>query len=64
MCYSSHRDFGWSVRKDAVRKPERQREPAPEERPEPQVQADDDRLWAFLVQDKDTAPEERIREKV
>ena len=57
MCYSSRADFGWDTRKDALRKPEVHREPAPPEaapgkpvdRPEPRTHADDTRLWAFLA---------------
>ena len=61
MCYSSRADFGWDTRKDAVRKPEPHREPAPPEpapgkpldRPEPRAHADDTRLWAFLARRKE-----------
>jgi hypothetical protein len=45
MCYSSHKDFGRSTRKDAAREPEGRRETIPEE---PQVKAEGSRLWAFL----------------
>jgi hypothetical protein len=63
MCYSSRADFGWDTRKDAVRKPEAHREPAPPEaaagkpapvdHSEPRTHADDTRLWAFLARRKE-----------
>ena len=73
MCYSSRADFGWDPRKDAVRKPESQGEPAPPEHPEPRIHADDTRLWAFLARRREPrrrevhAPppvKDRIGEKV
>jgi hypothetical protein len=61
MCYSSRADFGWDTRKDALRKPEVHRAPAPPEaapgkpvdRPEPRTHADATRLWAFLARRKE-----------
>jgi len=73
MCYSSRADFGWDTRKDAVRKPEAHREPAPMDHPEPRTHVDDTRLWAFLARRKEprrqvvharTPMEDRIDEKV
>ena len=74
MCYSSRADFGRDTRKDAVRKPEAHREPAPADGPISHRQpvshshADDTRLWAFLARRKEAhAPgtmQDRIGEKV
>lgn len=68
MCYSSHKDFGRSTRKDAAREPEGRRETIPEELPEPQVKAEGSRLWAFLGRRREHKVEEPIfdltREKV
>jgi hypothetical protein len=79
MCYSSRADFGRDTRKDAVRKPEAHREPAPADGPISHRQpvshshADDTRLWAFLARRKEPrrkeahAPgtmQDRIGEKV
>jgi hypothetical protein len=65
MCYSSHKDFGRSTRKDAAREPEGRRETIPEE---PQVKAEGSRLWAFLDRRREHKVEESIfdltREKV
>ena len=79
MCYSSRADFGRDTRKDAVRKPEAHREPAPADGPVSHRQpvshshADDTRLWAFLARRKEPRRKEvhtntpvqgRIGEKV
>lgn len=54
MCYSSSKDFGWGIRKEAGRKPETKQETpvetpvvTPVETPEPRVKAQDFTFWAF-----------------
>lgn len=68
MCYSSREDFGWGTKKDAVRKPEGLRETTPAEHPEPRVQAEESKLWAFLARRREhQAPKpmaDRIHEKI
>ena len=63
MCYGYNRDFGRDIKKDASREPE--------ERPEPRVEAKDSKFWAFprrsrefTVEEPETAPVDRTREKV
>lgn len=46
MCYSSSKDFGWDVKKEAHRQPEAKQE-TPEETPEQEVRAQDYTFWAF-----------------
>ncbi len=62
MCYSSNRDFGRDIRKDAGRKPE--------EKPAPRAKPAGFKFWAFPQRHRDvpaTAPEPRAeaaRERV
>jgi hypothetical protein len=46
MCYSSSKDFGWSVKKETHRQPEAKQE-TPAETPEQEVKAQDYTFWAF-----------------
>ncbi len=46
MCYSSSKDFGWGIRKEAGREPEAKQDKPPV-RPEPHVTAQDFKFWAF-----------------
>jgi hypothetical protein len=67
MCYSSYRDFGHSVEKEDVRKPEARPEPKPEVSPEPRVQAEESRLRDFINRrkvHKAVPVTDRIHEKV
>jgi hypothetical protein len=67
MCYSSYRDFGRSVEKEDVRKPEARPEPKPEVNPEPRVQAEESRLRDFINRrkvHKAVPVADRIHEKV
>ncbi|MDQ0634076.1 hypothetical protein QFZ40_001985 [Arthrobacter pascens] len=65
MCYSSCE--GWqNYRKDAAREAEERRETGSRETREPQVQAEESRMWAYIAQLEERAEMEadRIREKV
>jgi hypothetical protein len=64
MCYSSCE--GWNYRKDRARKSDDRQETRPDEVPEPQVQAEESRMWAYLAQlEKNAADQpDRISEKV
>jgi hypothetical protein len=67
MCYSSSKDFGWGIRKEADRKPEARQE-TPPDRPEPHVTAQDFKFWAFPIRRKTPETREpvvdRTRERV
>jgi hypothetical protein len=67
MSYSSSKDFGWGIRKEADRKPEARQE-TPPDRPEPHVTAQDFKFWAFPIRRKTPATQEpvvdRTRERV
>lgn len=54
MCYSSSKDFGWGIRKEADRKPEAKQEDTRVE-PEPRVTAEDFKFWAFPLRWKTPA---------
>ncbi|MCU1519940.1 MAG: hypothetical protein JWN19_325 [Arthrobacter sp.] len=72
MCYSSCE--GWrSYKKDATREKDASREETelrpeavPEEAPEPQVQAEESKLWAYLAQLEESTTQEPdpVRENV
>lgn len=65
MCYSSCE--GWrSYRKDRARESEDSQETRPDKAPEPQVQTEESRMWAYLAQwEKDAAEKpDRISESV
>ena len=64
MCYSSCE--GWNYRKDRARKSSERTETKPDEVPEPQVQAEESRMWAYLARlEKNAADQpDRISEKV
>ncbi|OAE00374.1 hypothetical protein [Arthrobacter sp. OY3WO11] len=63
MCYSSSKDFGWGIRKEADSKPE-----AKQETTEKPVKAQDFTFWAFPGWRKTRAPgtpsAERSKERV
>jgi hypothetical protein len=63
MCYSSSKDFGWGIRKEADSQSE-----AKQETPEKPVKAQDFRFWAFPNWRKTPAPgtpsAERSKERV
>ncbi len=67
MCYSSSKDFGWGIRKEAESKPEAKHE-APVETPEKPVKAQDFTFWAFPGWRKTRTPgtpsAERSKERV
>ncbi len=67
MCYSSSKDFGWGVRKEADPKREAQQE-TPVETPEEPVKGQDFSFWVFPNWRKTPAPRtpsaERSRERV
>ncbi|MFE4544013.1 hypothetical protein [Arthrobacter sp. NPDC056727] len=61
MCYSSCE--GWrNYRKEAAREAEGHPEARPAETPEPTVQAEESRMWAYLARLQETAEKDRIRE--
>ncbi len=66
MCYSSSKDFGWGIRKEADRKPEAKQE-TPAEAPEQPVKAQDFTFWAFpnwrKTPARGTPSSERSRER-
>jgi hypothetical protein len=65
MCYSSCE--GWqNYRKDARREAEERGETGSREAPEPQVQAEESRMWAYIAELEEQAQMEadRDREKV
>ena len=62
MCYSSSKDFGWGIRKDADREPEARKE-TPQDRPEPHVTAQDFRFWAFPHRLKTTTAQESVADR-
>lgn len=65
MCYSSCE--GWQYyKKDRARETEGRRETRPDEVPEPQVQAEESRMWAYLAQLEKSAADkpDRISERV
>lgn len=55
MCYSSSKDFGWGIRKEADRQPEAKQE-TPVETPEKPVKAQDYTFWAFPSWRRTPAP--------
>ena len=57
MCYSSSKDFGWGIRKEADREPEAKQE-NPRVDPEPHVTAQDSKFWAFPLRRKTPAVQE------
>jgi hypothetical protein len=60
MCYSSCE--GWrNYRKEAAREAESGRETLPDEAPEPQVQADESKMWAYLAQLEESTDREPER---
>ncbi|HEY8702625.1 MAG TPA: hypothetical protein VIM08_16930 [Arthrobacter sp.] len=60
MCYSSCE--GWqNYRKDAARKAEERGHTGSPEAPEPQVQADESRMWTYIAQLEETAEAEAGR---
>jgi hypothetical protein len=67
MCYSSSKDFGYGVRKEADRQPEAKQE-TPVETPEKPVKAQDFTFWAFPNWRRTPAPRtpsgERSKERV
>jgi hypothetical protein len=67
MCYSSSKDFGWGIKKEADRQPEAKQE-TPAETPEKRVRAQDNTFWAFPNWRRTPAPRtpaaERSKEKV
>lgn len=61
MCYSSC--AGWrNYRKEAAREAEDRPETRPAETSEPQVQAEESRMWAYLARLEETAEKDRVRE--
>jgi hypothetical protein len=65
MCYSSYE--GWRYyRKDAAQEAEERAETGPKEAPEPQVQAEESRMWAYIAKLEERAgmKPDRISEKV
>lgn len=62
MCYSSSKDFGWGIRKEAESKPEAKHE-APAETPEKPVKAQDFTFWAFPNWRKTRTPGTRSAER-
>lgn len=65
MCYSSCE--GWqNYRKDAAREAEERGETGSQEAPEPQVQAEESRMWAYLARLQESADmkPDRISERV
>jgi hypothetical protein len=60
MCYSSCE--GWrNYNKDAAREAEGRRETMPKDVPEPQVQAEESRMWAYLAQLEESTIQEPDR---
>ncbi|RAM36354.1 hypothetical protein ACHMXB_06675 [Arthrobacter sp. UC242_113] len=60
MCYSSCE--GWrNYRKEAAKEAEGRPEARPAETPEPQVQAEESRMWAYLARLEETADRDRDR---
>lgn len=65
MCYSSCE--GWrNYKKDNAREAQGRRESSPDEAPEPQVQAEESKMWAYLAKLEQSAAErpDRISERV
>jgi hypothetical protein len=65
MCYSSCE--GWQYyRKDAAKEAEQRGETGSNEVPEPQVQAEESRMWAYIAKFEERAEmkPDRISEKV
>ncbi|APX03897.1 hypothetical protein [Arthrobacter sp. QXT-31] len=61
MCYSSCE--GWrNYRKEAARKAKGRPESKPAGTPDPQVQAEESRMWAYLARLQEAAEKDRIRE--
>ena len=61
MCYSWCE--GWRIyRKEAAREAEGRPESKPAETPDPQVQAEESRMWAYLARLQEAAEKDRIRE--
>ena len=61
MCYSSCE--GWrNYRKEAAREAEGRPESKPAGTPDPQVQAEESRMWAYLARLQEAAEKDRIRE--
>lgn len=67
MCYSSSKDFGWGIKKEATREPEA-RQQTPPDRSEPTFTARDFTFWAFPRRRKNREAgepaAERTRERV
>ncbi|MFM9273795.1 hypothetical protein [Pseudarthrobacter sp. NKDBFgelt] len=67
MCYSSSKDFGWGIRKEAESKTEAKHE-TPAETPEKPVKAQEFTFWAFPGWRKTRTPgtpsAERSKERV
>jgi hypothetical protein len=62
MCYSSSKDFGWGIKKDATREPEARQQTAPD-RTEPRYTARDFTFWAFPRRRKTSEAEEPAAER-
>jgi hypothetical protein len=64
MCYSSCE--GWrNYKEDRAREAEGHRTTSPDEAPEPQVQAEESKMWAYLAKLEQSAAEpDRISEGV
>jgi hypothetical protein len=62
MCYSSSKDFGWGIKKDATREPEA-RQQTPPDRTEPHFTAKDFTFWAFPRRRKTLEAEEPAAER-
>lgn len=64
MCYSSQKDFGWDTTKDAEPVPEARTETAPVQRPEPRIESEESRLWAFLAHQKEYQAQKPMRDRI
>ncbi|GAA1778440.1 hypothetical protein GCM10009712_27510 [Pseudarthrobacter sulfonivorans] len=62
MCYSSSKDFGWGIKKDATREPEA-RQQTPPDRTEPHFTAQDFSFWTFPRRRKTHEAEEPAGER-
>jgi hypothetical protein len=62
MCYSSSKDFGWGIKKEATREPEA-RQQTPPDRTEPHFTAQDFTFWAFPRRRKTHEAEEPAAER-
>jgi hypothetical protein len=64
MCYSSSRDFGWSIRKHAAKEPEARRESTSDEKTGPRAEAEDLEFLAFLERSGEGEVQRPVAEKV